>query len=170
MLHALVAEALHGRPCFDFSELISILSYQNPVTMKTLRLTAGLMLILSASIFTSCTKDQNETYESTTREFISQGKWSVDYFYAGSDRTAQFTNYQFNFLGNGTLTGTTGTNDFSGTWTVIRDVNYNDVLKITIQSADPQILDLNEQWNVVEKNNRLISMKDDNNQLRFKKL
>ena len=138
--------------------------------MKTLKLTAGLMFIILASFFTSCTRDQNETYESTTREFISQGKWSVDYFYAGSDRTAQFSSYQFNFLGNGTLTGTTGTNEFSGSWAVIRDVNYNDVLQITIQSADPQIVDLNEQWNVVEKSSRLIFMKDDNNQLRFKKL
>ena len=138
--------------------------------MKNLNRALSLLLLSATLFFTSCTKDQNENFQSTTKEFISAGKWSVDYYFAGSDKTLQFSNYQFVFTGNGTLTGTDGNNEFSGTWKTLRDVNRNDVLQITINSQDPGLTGLNLPWNVTAKSSLVISMKEGSDELRFKKL
>lgn len=157
-------------PLFDFRQLISILSVQNPVIMKSAKLiTSFLLIVISTSLFTSCTPESLD-YSSTTREFISKGQWSVDLFFAGQDKTAQYSGYQFSFIGNGTATATNGVETVSGTWSVATDVNRNEILRINMNSQDPRIQDLNVQWSITDKNNYIIAMKDGSNELRFKKL
>jgi hypothetical protein len=138
--------------------------------MKIQKLTVGLLLVASSILFTNCTKDQNESYKSTTREIISQGKWSVDYFFSGQNITSQYGSYQFNFIGNGSLKATDGLNELSGSWKMIRDVNGNDVLQIEILTQDPHLSELNANWNVIEKQPGSVSMQLAANQLRFKKI
>lgn len=129
----------------------------------------GLLLLSLVALLSSCTKDENNTYYSTTQEFISRGQWSVDYYYAGGDKTPTLSPYHFVFLGNGTLSGSDGNQEFAGSWKVLRDVNYNDVLQITLESQDPALSQLNEHWQVTTKDNSLISMKVGVNELRLKK-
>ena len=137
--------------------------------MKSSKLTAGLLLILSSLLFTNCTKDQNENYQSNTREIISQGKWSVDYFFAGQNLTSQYSSYKFSFTGNGTLKAFNGMNDLVGTWSMIRDVNGNDVIRILIDTQDPHLAELNAQWNVTNKTSNAVNMMATGSELRFKK-
>lgn len=137
--------------------------------MKTANF-ASILIFFSFLFFTGCTPE-NFNYPGTAKEIISQGTWSVDYFYAGQDKTAQFSSYHFTFTGNGTLTGANATNNFSGTWSMVRDVNRNDVIRISISSQEPYLTELNESWNVTSKDINVIAMQDGNNaQLRFKKL
>ena len=139
--------------------------------MKIQNLTASFLLILAAFTFTNCTKELVEDNASTTKEIITQGKWTVDYFFADQDITAQYSNYQFVFLGNGTVMAKGNQHELSGTWSMIRDVNYNDVIRINIDTQDPSMAELNDQWSVTNKSLATVVMQDGtSSQLRFKKL
>jgi hypothetical protein len=113
--------------------------------MKNLRLISYLLVVVSTSFFTSCTKE-SVNYPGSTKEVITGSSWSIDYYFAGQDKTAQFNSYKFSFVGNGTVTADDGTNTFNGNWSVVTDVNRKDVLRINLSEAHLQ--DLNSQWTV----------------------
>lgn len=123
------------------------------------------LLIISNSLFVGCTPE-NLDYGSTTREQITGKQWSVDYYFAGQDKTSQFSNYKFRFVGNGTLTADNGNDPANGNWSMITDVNRNDVLKINMSEAHLQIL--NEQWTVNLSSDVLI-MKGNGSEMRLRK-
>lgn len=136
--------------------------------MKNQKLASILIFIISTHFFISCTRESAD-YTSTAKEIISQGTWVVDYYYAGQNKTAQFSNYQFSFIGNGTVTALNGGNSFSGTWSVVTDVNRNEVLKINLVQ-EPNLQELNNQWSVGDKTSLSVSMNVNGSELRFKKL
>jgi hypothetical protein len=113
--------------------------------MKNLRLISYLLVVVSTSFFTSCTKE-SVNYSGSTKQVITGSSWSIDYYFAGQDKTAQFNSYKFSFVGNGTVTADDGTNTFNGNWSVVTDVNRKDVLRINLSEAHLQ--DLNSQWTV----------------------
>jgi hypothetical protein len=125
-----------------------------------------LLIIISTSLF-SCTQE-NLNYGSTTKETITKAQWSVDYFYAGQDLTAQFSNYKINFVGNGTVTACEGTTTVNGTWSMITDINRNDVLRINI--SEVYLQGLNEQWTVKQTSDDVLTMKAAGNEIHLKKL
>jgi hypothetical protein len=135
--------------------------------MKNLKFFSYLFIILSTSFFTSCTRESID-YTSTAREIIATGEWSVDYYYAGRDKTQQFSNYRFNFIGNGTVTANSTSGSINGTWNIVRDVNRNEVLGINITEAHFQ--ELNDHWTVTGADKALIIMKDAGSELRLRKL
>ena len=136
--------------------------------MKNQKLASILIFIISTHFFISCTREPVD-YTSTAKEIISQGTWLVDYFYSGQNKTAQFNNFQFSFIGNGTVTVSNGANSFSGTWRMVTDVNRNEVLKINLVQ-EPNLQELNNQWSVGDKSLRSVSMNVNGSELRFKKL
>ena len=115
--------------------------------MKYPKFIAYLLVIVSASFFTSCSRDSID-YPSSTRDVITQSSWSIDYYFAGQDKTAQFSNYKFSFVGTGIVTANDGTNTFNGNWSVITDVNRKDVLRLNLSEAHLQ--DLNSEWTVMD--------------------
>ena len=116
--------------------------------MRTTKLSVSFILLLSAFFFSNCTRDTQVNYTENTSEIITQGKWSVEYFFANQDLTAQYNNYQFTFLGNGTLTATNNTMQVHGNWRMIKDVDRKDILQININTGDPNLVEMNEHWNV----------------------
>lgn len=136
--------------------------------MKNYSSLMGLLAFFSSILFIACTPEDID-YSTTTREIITEGNWKVDYYYSGQDKTSQYSTYQFNFLANGTVEGSTGTSDITGTWNVVRDVDRKEILTINITT--PHLLELNEHWNVLDVNKVMVVMKDaDNDQLRLKRL
>jgi len=135
--------------------------------MKNLKLFSYLLFLISASLFSSCTRE-NVDYGHTTKEIISGSKWSVDYYFAGQDQTAQFSNYTLNFIGNGTLTASDGMNSVNGSWSMIKDINRNDILQMTISEA--HFPALNNQWTINQTQDDLLTMKGANSELRLRKL
>ena len=135
--------------------------------MKNLKFFAYLLVVISTSLFTSCTRD-NIDYGSTTKETITKSQWSVDYFFAGQDVTAQFSNYKINFVGNGTVTANDGTTSITGTWNMITDMNRNDVLRINI--SENLLQGLNNQWTVKQTSDDVITMKGAASEIHLKKL
>src|SRR6059058_1631990 len=100
--------------------------------MKNLRLTATLLVLFSSLLFVNCTPEQVESY-STTKEVISQGTWSVNYYFDGQDRTPSFHDFQFDFKSDGTLTVAYGTSIQTGTWISQKDAD-GEVLTFKLDS------------------------------------
>ena len=136
--------------------------------MKTSKSFVGFLLLFTSIAFVRCTPDQD--FSRTTKDILSQGTWSVDYYFAGQDKTAQYNSYQFSFVGNGMVSGTNGSNQFQGNWALIKDVNGNDVIHINLQTQEPFLLELNELWKVADKSPDIIAMNGDATQLRLRKL
>jgi hypothetical protein len=133
--------------------------------MKNLKFFTYLLIIISTSLFVGCTPE-NIDYGPTTKEMITKAQWSVDYYFAGQDRTSQFSNYKFSFIGNGTLTASDGTAFVSGNWSMITDANRNDILRINISEAH---LQLNEQW-TVNPSAEILVLKGTGSEMRLRKL
>ena len=136
--------------------------------MKTLQLTSGLALIFSLAFFSNCSPKLEDV--STTKEVLTQGKWSVNYFFNGQDNTAEFHGYQFDFYTSGSLTATKDSTSYSGTWTIRKDDNYKDILTIELDNQ-PALDDLNSEWHVTTVGLNNVAMKDTTNiQLLWQKL
>ena len=135
--------------------------------MKNAKLFSCLLIIISTSFFVRCTLEKIDD-AGTTKEIITRAQWSVDYYFAGQDKTAQFNNYRFNFIGNGTVTADDGTTSVNGSWSMLTDVNRNDVLRINISEAHLQ--GLNEQWTVNVISDELLIMKGAYSEMRLKKM
>jgi len=135
--------------------------------MKSSKTLVGLLLFFTSIAFSNCTPDQD--YSSSTKDFLSQNKWTVDYFFAGQDKTAQYSSFEFNFKGDGTVSGNTSSGAFEGTWSMMKDVSRNDVIEININNQ-PQFAELNEQWKVTDKGITTIDMNGITTQMRLRKL
>ena len=107
--------------------------------MKSLKISSALFLFVSI-LFTNCSPDHE--FISSTDEIITRGSWNVEFF-ANDSKTAEFGNFNFQFNGNGQLSGTNGIKNVQGSWSVIRDANRADILTIS----------MNEQGNVSELSN-----------------
>jgi hypothetical protein len=134
--------------------------------MKNAKFFTYLLIIISTSLFVRCTPESLD-YGSTTKEAITGKQWSVNYYFAEQDRTAQFSNYKFSFVGDGTLTANDGTASANGNWSMTTDVNRNDVLRINI--SETHLQGLNEQWTVNLSSDVLI-MKGSGSEMRLRKL
>ena len=135
--------------------------------MKAVKFFAYLLVVISTSFFTSCTPE-NLDYGSTTKEIITKAQWSVDYFFAGQDVTSQFSNYKLNFVSNGTVTANDGTTTINGTWSMITDLNRNEVLRINIAESQLQIL--SNQWTVKQTSDEVLTMKGAASEIHLRKL
>ena len=136
--------------------------------MKSSKFFVGLLLLFSSMAFVRCTPDQY--ISNSTKDVLSTGKWAVDYYYAGQDKTAQFNSYEFTFVGTGDVSGTNGSNQVQGKWSIMKDVNRNDVLEINLQTQEPFLLELNEIWKVADKSTDVIAMDGSGMQLRLRKM
>lgn len=137
--------------------------------MKNVKLFTQLLIIVSTSFFAGCSPE-NLNDQSTPKEIISKGQWSVDYYFSGQDKTSLYNDFHFSFIGNGTVTATNATNTVTGVWSMVTDVNRNQVLKIKIDSQEPYLLELNDQWSITNSSTDAITMKDAGGELRLRKL
>ena len=110
--------------------------------MKNAKLLAALLLSVSSLLFTRCTADND--FVSTPREILSEGNWGIQSFYSGGDKTGNYAAYSFSFKGNGQVTVSTSSEEATGHWRWIHNVQ-NEVLDL--QLGDHADLDeLGEQW------------------------
>lgn len=134
--------------------------------MKNEKFSFFFLIITLSSFLNSCTQE-NISYGDTTREAITKSQWSVNYYFAGQDRTTEFSNYKLSFIGNGTVKADDGTGSFNGNWTMVTDAYRNDVLRINISEAHLQAM--NEEWKVNQTADGL-TMKGSSSEIHLKKL
>ena len=138
--------------------------------MKNRKLFAFLLIVCTSQFFMHCTPARQE-YLSSTKEILSTGKWTVNYFYSGQNQTSSFTNYQFSFQNNGIVICNLDSTTVNGSWSIIHDLNNNDVLMININCQQTTLMQLNTSWNVTDKSMNEIGMKDAGSaQLQFRKM
>jgi len=135
--------------------------------MKTSKFFVAAALLVSLLFFIKCTPDNDRLTE--TQEIITRGNWSINYYFADQDKTAQVNAYQFVFENNGKVTCTDNNTQYRGTWQVAKNVG-GDMLKMQLTSPPTELLELNNGWNVTGKNTNSISLKSANVQLRITRL
>jgi hypothetical protein len=135
--------------------------------MKNSKNFLAFALFASSLFFINCTPDNDALTE--TQEIITRGNWSINYYYADQDKTAQVNNYQFVFENGGKVTCTNDNNAYNGTWQVEKNVS-GDVLNLQLTTPPLELMQLNDGWNVTGKNSNSISLQSDNLQLRITKL
>jgi hypothetical protein len=138
--------------------------------MKTVKIFAALLLS-SSLLFTGCSGDYDQI--GTTKETIIRGTWSIDYFYAGQDKTAGYSYYKLTFYPNGTVLSACPQDSFTGTWQMRKDSKRNDVLLLQLASQQADLKELNLNWTVQDMNTTTITMKEETTQtaqLRLRKV
>lgn len=135
--------------------------------MKTSKFFVATALFFSSLFFINCTPDNDRFTE--TQEIITRGDWSINYYYADQDKTAQVNSYQFNFENGGKVTCTDNNTQYYGTWQVAKNVG-GDVLSMQLATPPIELLELNNGWEVTGKNTSSISLKSANVQLRITRL
>ena len=133
--------------------------------MRSASLFAFILVLFSTSLF-SCTEHQDMV--PTPEEMLSRGNWSVDYYFAGQDQTAQYGNYRFSFKPDGSLSCDNNVHNCTGTWKIIKNVQ-SDVLDISLTTQQPELQELNHDWTITASSLQSVTMTNGAEQLRLRK-
>ncbi len=122
------------------------------------------VLFISA-IMSSCS---NSDDTNTVNQNSTSGNWRISYYFDNTDETSDFAGYTFIFQSSGVLDAVKNGTTVSGTWSVTSS-------KFNISfGVDPVLSELNDDWQIEEKTNTSIKLKDDNpaqdDRLQFTKL
>ena len=130
----------------------------------------GIMFLLVASLFfTGCSKEALDNF-GASKEIITNGKWSIDYYFNGQDNTDRYHGYQFTFNSNGSLVASNGAESYNGTWSSIRGTDHKEILTFNFESPNSTLQEVETDWNVGATSLNSIAMKNAANvQLRFHK-
>jgi len=112
-----------------------------------------ILLIISISI-AHCAKKKEEIQKDLVIGVITNGRWLVQYFSENTtDVSNEFTNYEFQFLENGSVQAINGSVITTGNW--VGDANA-----LTIYANFPlgsnTILRLNETWKITNNTLKLV--------------
>jgi hypothetical protein len=118
-------------------------------------LTLSLLLIFTSTFFfASCDKKDDSP---STQSIIQQGKWRITLFNdSGTDETYHFTGYEFTFNTNGSVVAVKNTTTVNGTWSTGNDDSKSKL--ILNFGTTVNFNDLNEDWQILEKNSSKIRM------------
>ena len=120
-------------------------------------------LALLVSIMAACTNDNNGTPNNGTDDTLTTaGNWKVSYYWdKDKDETNDFSGYVFTFEKGGVFKAMKNGTTTTGTW----QVNSSGTkLIINSGSTIKPLDDLSDDWIIVEKSDKLIKLKDDNDE------
>lgn len=129
----------------------------------------------------SCSKSDDNSNpgngnSTTIKNENIQGTWKVSYYYDRvKDETSNYNSYSFNFLADGTIAVSSGTQTFQGTWSLqMSDDDTNPGQRFVINlSGTEDLMKLTDDWVIVQYTSSEIWLKDDNTtqveELRFKR-
>lgn len=128
----------------------------------TSRLIALLLVITTAS---SCKKDDTSALQGEIRTNLESGKWRITKFIdSGSDETANFNGYNFDFGTSGSVTATNGVTSYTGTWSItdsnsdddnLEDLDFNLNFNVTNDFQD-----LNDDWDFISQSETKVELID----------
>jgi hypothetical protein len=126
----------------------------------------AIILVIIAMFFVGCSK--NMDYPDQIQETLTEGNFSVNYFYEGQDKTSTYHGYVFDFENNGVLYCTSPGGSFHGSWQQLKKVD-GPAISISITTALPELQKLNRGWYVVNAGNANLELKQSLTVLRFNK-
>jgi len=141
------------------------------------------MILIAATLFFTlgCSKSDDNTNpgngnSTTIKNENIQGTWRVSYYFdKDKDETSNYNGYNFDFLPDGTVTVSSGTQTFQGTWSLKMsddDSNPGQRFVITLSGTE-DLFKLTDDWVIIQYSTSEIWLKDDNTthleELRFKR-
>lgn len=146
--------------------------------MKKLFYVIYILFSFAAVTFSSCNKDDNSSLNPSGSG--SQGTsatpgtgWRVSLFSERNDnKTSHYTGYTFTFSSDGKMSADRNGQSITGTWSQYQDDGITK-FAINLSTTDGDLLELNDDWALVNKTDDFISLADDNSskneQLQFSK-
>ena len=124
-----------------------------------------MMVALLLSAIGACTNANDDVIPSDSSVVINNnGTWRVSYYFdKDKDETSGFAGYQFIFRDNGVLDASHNGATTSGTWKVVQDDGRQKLVLNTGTTVKP-LVDLTDDWVVIEQNSSRIRLQDDNNE------
>ena len=121
--------------------------------------------LLVLFIISSCNKDKKAVKQIDKN--IIEGTWRITSFNdSGDDETYHFTNYNFTFSDNGSVSASNGSTTVSGTWSTSNSNSNDDsssdvhfILNFPVDDSHP-FEDLNDDWDVVSQSKTKLDLKD----------
>lgn len=140
--------------------------------MKNLKKSKFSLVIAMLFVLTTlsmCSIDDDSPNQSVNPtdiiNIVNSGTWRITYYYdTDHEETTSINGYNFTFGASNVLTASNGTNNYTGTWSVI-DSNSNDDsisdLDFNILFSSPaQFVELTDDWEIIEKSATIIKLKD----------
>lgn len=103
--------------------------------------------------------DEEEPDDSELFTELVKGEWVISYFFNDTDKTSDFTNYNFTFNADGTALADDGTNQISGTWEGKAE-NGEQELKLKFGETS-LFIQLEDDWDVLEFDGKVIKLMDE---------
>jgi len=138
--------------------------------MKILKLTLVLFCIFMLNVASMCSKDDSNSSSyadpSPVINTVNQGTWRITlYNDSGTEKTSNFTGYNFTFGSGNSLVATNGSNTYNGTWSVTssnsNDDNPNNDLDFNIGFTTPtNFVDLSDDWDIISYTSTKIQLVD----------
>lgn len=135
--------------------------------MKKFFLIPLLFGIFMLNVASTCSNDDsNDDDDSSSSTIITQtqntivnGAWRVTLFSEdGSNQTSQFSNYDFVFGTNGTITANNGSNTMNGTWTTGTDDSTPKFI-INFSVTNGPFEEISEDWRILSTTSTKIELK-----------
>lgn len=136
--------------------------------MKKFFLIPLLFGIFMLNVASTCSNDDdsNDDDDSSSSTIITQtqntivnGAWRVTLFSEdGSNQTSQFSNYDFAFGTNGTITANNGSNTMNGTWTTGTDDSTPKFI-INFSVTNGPFEEISEDWQILSSTSTKIELK-----------
>lgn len=134
--------------------------------MKVTTYLAGFLLLFSSFLLSNCTAKRD--FVSTPREIITQGSWSVQSLYAGSEQAGQYAAYTFTFSPSGIVTVSFPEETVEGRWRWMRNVQ-SEVLQLELPDHS-RLAALKAPWTLEHWGLHTITLKRGSDVLTLKQL
>lgn len=107
-------------------------------------------------VFLSCSRD--DSVQVANR--INEGSWKITYYYdKDHDETADYSTLTFDFNDDGSVTATTSSSTYQGTWSTGND-DSSDKLYLTFSNPD-LLMEISDDWIILDQSSSKIELKDD---------
>lgn len=123
----------------------------------------AIIILMSLSVAMGSCKKDDDTPSSSNNVTNTQslpGNWKVSYYYDDKDETSDYAGYTFEFTSDGKLNAITSSQTFEGSWQTTVDDNLPRL--VISLSGNEDLVELSDDWVIVNMSNTEISLRDDN--------
>jgi hypothetical protein len=131
--------------------------------MKKFVLIPMLLALFMLNVASMCSNDDDSGSSpsqivTNTQNAVVNGTWRVTLFSEdGSNQTSNFSNYNFTFNSNGTLTAANGSTTMNGTWSAGTD-DSTPKMFINFNVTDGPFEEISEDWRILSNTSSKIEL------------
>jgi hypothetical protein len=131
--------------------------------MKKIVLIPMLLALFMLNVASMCSHDDHSSNSSqivtNTQNAVVSGSWRVTLFSEdGSNQTSNYSNYNFTFNSNGTLTAVNGSTTMNGTWATGTD-DSTPKMYIYFNVANGPFEEISEDWRILSNTSSKVELK-----------